>query len=96
MSFRENAMFIITDEDMRDFKWRDKYNDFDVLEDVETLAMQENWCMIRTWKLMPTLWFMQDAGRRIWSLEPDDEYISWVKLEKNILTYYKTKWQKQN
>ena len=48
MSFRENAMFIITDEDMRDFKWRDKYNDFDVLEDVETLAMQENWCMIRT------------------------------------------------
>jgi hypothetical protein len=46
---------------------------------------------------MPTLWFMQDAGRRIWELMPDDEYISWVKFETNILTYYKPKWQiKQN
>ena len=90
-------MFIITDENMKNFNWRDKYDDFDELEDIETLAMQENWCMIRTRKLMPTLWFMQDAGRRIWELMPDDEYISWVKFETNILTYYKPKWQiKQN
>lgn len=89
-------MFIITDENMKNFNWRDKYDDFDELEDIETLAMQENWCMIRTWKLMPTLWFMQDAGRKIWELIPDDIYISWVKFEKNILTYYKPKWQKQN
>ena len=39
---------------------------------------------------MPTLWFMQDAGWKIWSMESDDEYISWVKFEKNILTYYKS------
>lgn len=89
-------MFIITDENMKNFNWRDKYDDFDELEDIETLAMQENWCMIRTWKLMPTLWFMQDAGRKILELIPDDIYISWVKFEKNILTYYKPKWQKQN
>jgi hypothetical protein len=40
---------------------------------------------------MPTLWFMQDAWRKIWSMESDDEYISWIRLEKNILTYYKPK-----
>ena len=41
-------MFITTDDAMKNFNWRDKYPDFDELEDVETLAMQENWCMIRT------------------------------------------------
>lgn len=82
----------ITDDDaMRDFNWKEKYDDFDALEDIEPLAMQSNWCIVRTRKLMPTLWFMQDAGRKIWSLEPDDEYISGIKFEANILTYYKPK-----
>lgn len=76
---------------MTDFNWREKYDDFDALEDIEVLAEQQNWCMIRTRKLMPTLWFMQDAGRKIRELMPDDEYISGIKFETNILTYYKPK-----
>jgi hypothetical protein len=61
---------------MKDFNWRDKYSDFDAIEDIEVLACQPNWCIIRTRKLMPTLWFMQGAGRKIWELTSDDEYIS--------------------
>ena len=76
---------------MTDFNWREKYDDFDALEDIEVLAEQQNWCMIRTRKLMPTLRFMQDAGRKIRELIPDDEYISGIKFETNILTYYKPK-----
>lgn len=76
---------------MTDFNWREKYDDFDALEDIEVLAEQQNWCMIRTRKLMPTLRFMQDAGRKIRELMPDDEYISGIKFETNILTYYKPK-----
>ena len=69
-------MFTTEADAMKNFNWKDKYTDFDPLEDVETLAMQQNRCMVRTRKLMPTLWFMQDAGWRIWELIPDDEYIS--------------------
>ena len=72
---------------MTDFN--EKYPDFDAIEDIEPLAMQKNWCVVRTRKLMPTLWFMQNAWRKIWELVPDDEYVSWVRLEANILTYYK-------
>jgi len=61
---------------MKNFNWKDKYSDFEPIEDIEVLAMQENWCMVRTRALIPTLWFMQDAGRRIWELAPDDEYVS--------------------
>lgn len=67
----------------------DKYSDFSPIEDIEPLAMKSNWCQIRTWKLMPTMFFMQRAWRKLWELVPDDEYISWVRLEYNILTYYK-------
>lgn len=82
---------------MRDFNRHDKYPDFDAIEDIEPLAMQQSWCIIRTSKLMPTLWFMQDAGWKIWELTSDDEYISWVKWEHNILTYYKPKqWNTTN
>jgi hypothetical protein len=49
--------------------------------------MQKEWCIVRTRKLMPTLWFMQDAWRKIWELTPDDE--DWIEYE--ILTYYKPK-----
>lgn len=83
--------FIIIEDAMTDFNWREKYDDFDALEDIEVLAEQQNWCMIRTRKLMPTLRFMQDAGRKIRELMPDDEYISGIKFETNILTYYKSK-----
>ena len=88
-------MFTITDENMKSFNRRDKYSDFDAIEDIQVLAHQENWCMVRTFKLMPTLFFMQEAGRRIWSLEPDDEYDKYgIKHSFNIITYYK-KCQKQ-
>lgn len=89
MSTTLMSMSITTVENMKDFNYRDKYPDFDEIEDIEVLAMQPTWCMIRTGKLMPTLWFMQQAWRHIWELTPDDEYISWVRFEKNILTYYK-------
>lgn len=82
-------MSITTEDAMTNFN--EKYPDFDPIEDIEPLAIQENWCQVRTWKLMPTLWFMQNAGWKIWELVPDDEYISWVRLEYNILTYYKPK-----
>lgn len=87
-------MSITIEENMKNFNRQEKYPDFDAIEDIEPLAMQENWCIVRTWKLMPTLWFMQQAGWKIWELVPDDEYISGVKFERNILTYYKPrKWK---
>ena len=90
-------MFITTDENMSktDYELRvaeimtSHFSDFDPIEDIEPLAMQQNWCMVRTRKLMPTMFFMQRAGRKIWELIPDDEYISGIKFETNILTYYK-------
>ena len=91
MQWLKRLTFIIIDDAMTDFNWREKYDDFDALEDIEVLAEQQNWCMIRTRKLMPTLRFMQDAGRKIRELMPDDEYISGIKFETNILTYYKPK-----
>jgi hypothetical protein len=69
-----------------------RFSDFDPIEDIEPIVMQQNRCIIRTWKLRPTLRFMQKAWWKIWDLTPDDEYISWVRFEKNILTYYKLKW----
>jgi hypothetical protein len=54
-------MFITDDDAMKDFNWKEKYDDFDAIEDIEPLAMQKEWCIVRTRKLMPTLWFMQDA-----------------------------------
>lgn len=84
-------MFITIEDAMKNFNWQEKYTDFDAIEDIEPLAMQQNWCIVRTRCLMPTLWFMQDAGWKLWDLVPDDEYISGVKFECNILTYYKPK-----
>ena len=68
-----------------------RLSDFDPIEDVQVLAQQESWCMVRTSKLRPTLQFMQNAGWKIWEIIPDDEYISWIRFETNILTYYKPK-----
>ena len=43
-------MFTTTDENMlkTDFNWKEKYTDFDPIEDIEPLAMQEKRCIIRT------------------------------------------------
>ena len=62
-------MFIITDDTMlkTDYELQveeiiqNRFSDFDPIEDVEVLAQQENRCMVRTQKLMPTLFFMQKA-----------------------------------
>lgn len=78
-----NYRFITETENMKNFNWREKYEDFDALEDIEPIVSNPDWCIVRTWKLMPTLWFMQDAWRKIWSMEPDDEA--------DILIYYKPK-----
>lgn len=72
---------------------QNRFNDFDPIEDIEVLASKKNWCMIRTWKLIPTLFFMQRAGRNLWELVPDDENVLWITLEHNILTYYKPTWK---
>ena len=68
------------------------YMVFDPLEDIEILAQQPNWCMVRTWRLLDTLKFMQDAWWKLWELQADDEIVAWIKMERNILTYYKPKW----
>lgn len=57
--------------------------DFNAIDDIEILAMQEKWCMVRTLNLLPTLLFMQSAWRRLWELQADNEA--------DILTYYKPK-----
>lgn len=70
-----------------DFEQDKNHSSFDPIEDIEVLSHQENWCMVRTEKLLPTLNFMQLAGWRIWELIPDDEFTEW-----EILIYYKPKW----
>ena len=62
-------------------------SEFDPFEDIQFLARQENMCIVRTPKLLPTLQFMQRTWWKLWELLPDDE---WWK-EYNILTYYKPK-----
>lgn len=57
--------------------------DFNEIDDIEVLSMQEKRCMVRTFKLLPTLLFMQSTWWRLWELQPDDEA--------DILIYYKPK-----
>lgn len=62
-------MFIITDEDMlkidyeqqKDWSQNLSNEEFDPLEDIEVLAQQPTWCIVRTWRLFDTLKFMQNA-----------------------------------
>lgn len=71
---------------------QNRFNDFDPLEDIEVLAQQERFCIVRTRKLTPTMFFMQRAWWKIRTLEPDDEYDKYgIRYEYNILTYYKPK-----
>lgn len=69
-----------------DLEYEKNHSNFDPIEDIEILAHQENWCMVRTEKLLPTLNFMQQTGWKIWGLIPDDEFTEW-----EILIYYKLK-----
>lgn len=80
-------MFITTDENMWRIDFNERYPDFDAIEDIEILTQTKDLCVVRTGKLMPTLFFMQETWWRIWELTPDDE--DWI--EYNILTYYKPK-----
>lgn len=80
-----NYRFITEIEDMKSFN--EKYPDFDVFQDMEVLAERPTRCLIRTYKLLPTLMFMQEHKWRLWDLQPDDEW----DFEYNILTFYKTK-----
>ena len=49
-------MFIITDENMSktDYELKveeimeNRFSDFDAIEDIEPLAMKDNWCIVRT------------------------------------------------
>lgn len=86
-------MFITTDENMSktDYELNLSNDGFNPFEDIEVLSRWDNWCMISTRKLLPTMKFMQDAWWRIREIVADDEYVSWVPIEKNILTYYKPK-----
>ena len=69
-------MFTITDENMlkTDYEYETNHSSFDPMEDIEFITHQENWCMVRTEKLLPTLKFMQQTGWKIWELIPDDEF----------------------
>lgn len=80
-------MFITTDENMWKIDFNERYPDFDAIDDIEVLTQTNNLCVVRTGKLMPTLFFMQELWWRIWELLPDDE----DGVEYNILTYYKPK-----
>jgi hypothetical protein len=71
-------MFIIIEENMRDFN---------PLEDIEILCQTEDTFIVRTWKLIETLQFIQQAWWKLRQLIPDDEWES----EFNILAYYKCK-----
>lgn len=75
-----------------DYELENEKNLFNPFEDIETLSHKDNLCIIRTWKLLDTMKFMQNAWWRLWELQADDVYVSWVPIERNILIYYKPKW----
>lgn len=71
-------MFITIDESMRDFN---------PLDDIEILCQTEDTFIVRTWKLIETMLFIQEAWWIFRQLIPDDEW----EIEFNILAYYKCK-----
>lgn len=75
-----------------DYELENEKNLFNPFEDIETLSHKDNLCIIRTWKLLDTMKFMQNAWWKLWELQADDVYVSWVPIERNILIYYKPKW----
>ena len=82
-------MFIITDETMSKTDYQ-----FDPIEDIQILTSLSNIYVVRTEKLLPTLFFMQKLGWKLWELQADDRVNEFGELiEWEILTYYKPKWQ---
>lgn len=74
-----------------DYELENEENLFNPFEDIEILSHKDNLCIIRTRKLLDTLKFMQEWWWRLYELTPDDEWVSWVRIERNILIYYKPK-----
>lgn len=63
---------------------------FNPMEDIEILTSHSNVMLIRTSNLLPTLTFMQQAGRHLQELIPDDEMNECGDIKEfNILSYYK-------
>ena len=60
-------MFIITDETMSKTDYQ-----FDPIEDIQILTSLSNIYVVRTEKLLPTLFFMQKLGWKLWELQADD------------------------
>lgn len=85
-----NYRFIIETGNMKSFS--EKHPDFDVFQDMEILAEEPTWCIIRTYKLLETLMFMQENNWKLYDLLPDDEW----DMEYNILTMYKPKQPKKS
>ena len=71
-------MFTTDDDNMRNFN---------PIDDIEILCQTEDTFIVRTWKLIDTLNFMQEAWWKLRQIIPDDEWES----EFNILAYYKCK-----
>jgi len=71
-----NYRFITEIENMKNF------NPF---EDMEKLSQTEDTFIVRTWKLLPTLQFMQNSGWKLQELIPDDD----KEKEFNILIFKK-------
>ena len=61
--------------------------DFNPLDDIEILCQTEDTFIVRTWKLLDTLLFIQQSWWKLRQLIPDDEW----KSEFNILAYYRCK-----
>ena len=47
--------------------------DFEPLDDIEMIVSLSNLCVVRTYKLLPTLQFMQRLGWRLYEIQADDE-----------------------
>ena len=69
-------MFIIIDDAMKDFN---------PIDDLEILCQTEDTFIVRTWKLLEALNFIQQAWWKLSELIPDDRNSQ----EFNILVYYK-------
>lgn len=65
------------------------FSEFDSVEEIEILSITADSCIVRTYNLTPTLFHMQQMGWHLRDLTPDDTEVSWVKIECNILSYYK-------
>lgn len=81
----QSCRFTTETENMKNFN--ERYPDFDAFQDMDILAEKPSRCMIRTYKLLAVLLFMQEYWRRLFELLPDDEW----QFEYNILTFYKPK-----